>query len=280
MNNYAKIPFIKMHGSGNDFVIIDCRVNLHPKVDLIRIADRKRGVGCDQTIFIYPSTTETCKIKIFNPDGSRAEMCGNAVRCIFWLITSDESPTASIELKNRVVLGTRLCDGQIKVNMGKPLFNWQDIPLSEPQNTLNLNLDIGCLKSPTATNIGNPHVTYFVDDVNSIPFEILAPLIETHPLFPNRVNVSIVTVLNNDEIVVRIWERGTGITESCGSAACATLIAAIRKGLITNSRAKIRLPGGDLTVEFDGECVYKTGDAVLVFTGEYIQEPDAIESVQ
>lgn len=268
-----------MHGTGNDFIIIDCRVILYHNVNVVRIADRKRGIGCDQTIFMYPSTTETCKIEIFNPDGSRAEMCGNAVRCIFWLITSDNSPTASIELTNRTVFGERLCDGQIRVNMGKPLFDWKDIPLSEPQNTLDLKLEIGCLKSPIATNIGNPHVTFFVDDLNSIPFEDLAPLIENHPLFPNRVNVSIAQILKNNEIMVRIWERGTGITESCGSAACAALIAAIRRGLITNNKAKIKLPGGDLIVEFDGECVYKTGDAVLVFTGDYIQDLESVKKV-
>ncbi|XP_037035075.1 diaminopimelate epimerase-like [Bradysia coprophila] len=272
MNNSIKIPFIKMHGTGNDFVIIDCREHIYPNNDVIRIADRKRGIGCDQTIFIYSSGTQTCKIEIFNPDGSMAEMCGNAVRCIFWLITSDKSPHASIQLSNRVVYGERLCDGQIKVNMGKPLTHWQDIPLLEPQNTLTINLDIGDLKSPTATNIGNPHLTYFVDDVNSVPFEKVAPLIENHSLFPNRINVSIAQVLNGNEIRVRIWERGTGITESCGSAACATLIAAIRRGLVQNNKAKIRLPGGDLMVEFDGDCVYKTGDAVLVFEGKYIQQ--------
>lgn len=266
-----------MHGTGNDFVIIDCRTVFYPNIDVIRIADRKRGIGCDQTIIMYPSTAQTCRIEIFNPDGSTAEMCGNAVRCIFWLITSDELAIASIELANRTVVGERLTDGTIKVNMGKPLFRWQDIPLSQPENTLKLNLEIGCLISPTATNIGNPHVTFFVDDLDSIPFEKLAPLIENHPLFTNRVNVSIAKVLSNDEIIVRIWERGTGITESCGSAACAALIAAIRNGLIANNKAKIKLPGGDLIVEFDGDCIYKTGDAVLVFTGEYNQAVESID---
>lgn len=274
MLNCMKIPFVKMHGTGNDFVIIDCRENIYPNVDVIRIADRKRGIGCDQTVFMYPSTSQTCKIDIFNPDGSRAEMCGNAVRCIF----SDESPIASIELANRSVHCNRLGNGQIRVNMGKPLFHWQDIPLSKPQNTLSLDLHIGCLKSPIATNIGNPHVTFFVDDLNSTAFEENAPLIENHSLFPNRVNVSIAKVVSNNEIIARIWERGTGITESCGSAACATLIAAIRSGLITDNRAKIKLPGGDLMIEYDGECVYKTGDAVLVFSGEYIQPAESVES--
>lgn len=270
-----------MHGTGNDFVIIDCRTTSYPIIDVIRIADRKRGIGCDQTIFMYASITQTCKIDIFNPDGSKAEMCGNAVRCVFWLITTEQTPIASIELANRTVFGERLPDGQIKVNMGKPLYNWQDIPLSEPQGTLSLNLQIGCLESPTATNMGNPHVTFFVDDLNSIPFEKLAPLIENHPLFPNRINVSIAKVLKNNEINVRIWERGTGITESCGSAACATFIAAIRRGLIASDTAKIILPGGDLIVEFDGEYVYKTGEAVMIFSGDYIQtfESVAVESV-
>lgn len=160
-----------MHGTGNDFVIIDCRTIVYLNIDVIRIADRKRGIGCDQTIFMYPSTiqTTTRKIEIFNPDGSVVEMCGNAVRCIFWLITSDEATMASTELANRTVTGERLCDGNIRVNMGKPLFGWQDIPLSQPQNTLHLNLEIGCLKS--ATNIGNPHVTFFVEDLDGIPFE-------------------------------------------------------------------------------------------------------------
>lgn len=271
MTNFVKIPFMKMHGTGNDFVIIDCRHETsYSNVNVISIADRKRGIGCDQTIFMYPSNTATCRIEIFNPDGSTAEMCGNAVRCVFWLITSHVSSKASIELTNRIVTGERLSDNRIRVNMGRPLYHWQDIPLSHEQDTINVNLEIGELKSPTATNIGNPHVTFFVDDVNSVAFEKLAPLIENHPLFPNRINVSIAQVLAK-EIIVRVWERGTGVTESCGSAACAVLIAAIRKGLIGNNEAKIKLPGGDLMIEFDGECVFKTGDAVLVFEGEYIE---------
>ena len=273
-SNAVKIPFIKMQGTGNDFVIIDCRDRASsalPNVDLVRIADRKRGIGCDQTVFLCPSASETCKMIIYNPDGSQAETCGNALRCVFWLITSKSAVTASVELTNRVVFGERLADGRIKVNMGKPLYDWNDIPLNAPHDTLDLPLQVGCLKSSTATNMGNPHVTFFVDNLRAVPFEELAPSIERNVLFPNRVNVTIAKVVNEREIEVRIWERGTGITESCGSAACATLIAAIRRGLIRNNKANIKLPGGTLTVEFDGENVYKTGEAVLVFAGDYYE---------
>ncbi len=262
------IPFTKMHGTGNDFVIVDCR-NEDYSLNYQKIANRKFGIGCDQVIVLRRSIVATCRMDIYNADGSVAEMCGNAARCVIYLITSEKNRKASLELKNRIISGERVQGNVVKICMGQPLYNWTDIPLAEPCNTLNVPLEVGPLRIPVATNIGNPHVTFFVEDVGGIPLEKYGPQVENHRLFPNRVNASVAKLVNDREIKVRVWERGAGLTESCGSAACAAMVAATRRGYFSGSEAKIMLPGGDLIINFDGKSVFMTGKVKTVFKGQF-----------
>ncbi|WP_339045921.1 diaminopimelate epimerase [Candidatus Mesenet endosymbiont of Agriotes lineatus] len=269
----TKIPFIKMHGTGNDFVIIDARYNNYPNLDYKKIANRKIGIGCDQAIIINHSTKADCMMKVFNADGSSAEMCGNAARCVVKLIISEkDSNYATIELVgHRIISGERLNNGQVRVNMGKPSLDWNKIPLSTPCDTLNLPIELGPLIKPVGVSMGNPHAVFFADDISSIPFEELASKLEKHSLFPNGANISIAQITKK-QINMKVWERGVGITDSCGSAACAALVAAVRRGYIdVNKEVIIRLPGGDLFVELNEDYeVFMSGEVAYVFYGELI----------
>lgn len=270
----TKILFIKMHGAGNDFVIIDARYNNYPNLDYKKIANRKIGIGCDQVIVINSSTKANCMMNIFNTDGSRAEMCGNAARCVVELMISEKGNNnyATIELiDHRVISGKRLDNGQIRVNMGKPLLDWNKIPLSTSCDTLNLPIELGPLANPVGVSMGNPHAVFFVNDILDIPFEELAPKLEKHSLFPNGANISIVQIIKK-QINMRVWERGVGITDSCGSAACAALVAAVRRGHIgVNEETLIKLPGGDLFIELNKDYeVFMRGEIAYVFYGELI----------
>ncbi len=268
------IPFIKMHGTGNDFVIIDVRHNNYSDLDYKKIANRKTGIGCDQVIIISVSTKADCMMTIYNADGSSAEMCGNAARCVADLIISEKGNNyVTIELINqRIIYGERLSNGQIKINMGKPLLNWDEIPISIAYDTLFLPIELGPLKNPVGVNIGNPHAIFFVYDISIIPFEELAPKLEKHVLFPNGANVSIAEISDEKQINLKVWERGVGITNSCGSAACAAFVAAVRRGYIDKKEALVTLLGGDLFIELDEEDnVFMTGEIAYVFYGTLIK---------
>lgn len=271
----TKIPFIKMHGTGNDFVIIDARYNNYPNLDYKKIANRKRGIGCDQVIIINHSTKADCMMNIFNTDGSSAEMCGNAARCVVDLIISEKGNNcATIELiGHRIINGERLNNNQVRVSMGKPLLEWNEMPLSTPCDTLNLPIELGPLANPVGVSMGNPHAVFFVDNISNIPFEELAPKLEKHSLFLNGANISIAQITDDrKQINMKVWERGVGITDSCGSAACAALVAAVRRGYIdVNEEVIIRLPGGDLFVELSEDYeVFIRGEIAYVFYGELI----------
>ncbi|WP_339047225.1 diaminopimelate epimerase [Candidatus Mesenet endosymbiont of Phosphuga atrata] len=269
----TKIPFIKMHGTGNDFVIIDARYNNYPNLDYKKIANRKRGIGCDQVIIINHSTKADCMMNILNADGSSAEMCGNAARCVVELMIAEKGNNcATIELiDHRIISGERLDNKQVRVSMGKPLLEWNKIPLSTLCDTLNLPIELGPLANPVGVSMGNPHAVFFVGDISSIPFEELAPKLEKHNLFPNGANISIAQITKK-QINMKVWERGVGITDSCGSAACAALVAAVRRGYIdVNKEVIIRLLGGDLFVELsEGYEVFMRGEVAYVFYGELI----------
>ncbi|XGA08183.1 MAG: diaminopimelate epimerase [Wolbachia endosymbiont of Xenopsylla cheopis] len=274
-NMETKIPFIKMHGTGNDFVIIDARYNNYPNLDYKKIANRKRGIGCDQVIIINHSTKADCMMNIFNTDGSSAEMCGNAARCVVDLIISEKGNNcATIELiGHRIINGERLNNNQVRVSMGKPLLEWNEMPLSTPCDTLNLPIELGPLANPVGVSMGNPHAVFFVDNISNIPFEELAPKLEKHSLFLNGANISIAQITDDrKQINMKVWERGVGITDSCGSAACAALVAAVRRGYIdVNEEVIIRLPGGDLFVELSEDYeVFIRGEIAYVFYGELI----------
>jgi diaminopimelate epimerase len=256
--------FLKMHGLGNDFVVIDARaapVAMTP-ARAHAIADRRRGIGCDQLILLEPSTLADVKMRIFNADGSEAEACGNATRCVATLLAGP----ARIETLGGL-LNVSASDGAAEVELAEPLFDWEHIPLAMPMDTRDMPVAWGALERPVAVNVGNPHVIFFVPDADAVPLADLGPQIEGDPLFPARVNVNVATVTGPSRIALRVWERGVGLTLACGTGACATAVAAIRAGLVT-SPVTVDLPGGALTIGWSaGEPIRMTGPATEVFRG-------------
>jgi diaminopimelate epimerase len=256
--------FHKMHGLGNDFVIIDAREQEMQLsgAQAAAIADRHSGIGCDQLIILRPSSKAEVRMQIFNADGSEVEACGNASRCVAKLI-GDET---RIETDGGIIIGNATADGAI-VDMGKPRFEWQSIPLAYAMDTLNMPVGWEDLQNPAAVNVGNPHVIFFVDDSAVVELDRLGPMIEVDPLFPEKVNVNIAHI--KDGIVhLRVWERGVGLTRACGTGACATAVAAIKRGL-ANSPVQVELPGGSLVISWqDGENIQMQGPTTYVFAGE------------
>lgn len=263
------LNFKKMHGLGNDFVILDGRENgLELTAEQVRaIADRKRGVGCDLVVLMKHSKNwqETTFCHLINADGSEIEACGNAIRCVAdMLMTEDEVDNVIIETLYGALNCFKEGDKMVRVEMGKPELGWKAIPLAKECDTLHLPLD----GDPAAVSMGNPHCVFFVDDAEAIDLANLGPVLETNPLFPNKTNVEFVQVLSNDHVRMRVWERGCGITEACGSGACATAVAAIRRGL-TNRKVTVTLDGGDLIIHWpeDDAPVSMTGPVAYVFDG-------------
>jgi diaminopimelate epimerase len=272
------IHFKKMHGLGNDFVIIDGRetgVNLTP--DQVRfIADRKRGIGCDLVALIKYSKTwqEMPFVHLINADGSEIEACGNAARCIADILMTKEG-TDNIVIET--LYGSLNCwkekGGLIRVEMGKPELEWNKIPLAEDVDILNLPLNIKGLDNPATVSMGNPHCIFFVDNIEDKwtdkAVEEVGSALEVHPMFPNKTNVEFVEVLSPKHLRMRIWERGCGITEACGSGACAIVVAAIKRGL-TERKVKVTLDGGDLIIDWpnDEAPVSMTGPVAYVFDGQ------------
>jgi diaminopimelate epimerase len=265
-------PFVKMHGLGNDFVVLDARARAFAlEAPAIRaIADRKTGVGCDQLIVIEPPGDKLADafMRIRNADGSEVQACGNATRCVATLLMAENGTRhAVIQTVAGLLDAEALPDGRIAVDMGPARLDWREIPLAKAQDTLRLDLAVGTLAGPVAVNMGNPHAVFFVDDVAAVPVEDVGPAVEKHPLFPEYTNVEFVQVLDRDRLRMRVWERGTGVTRACGSGACASLVAAARRGLADRS-ADVLLDGGILHVEWlpDGH-VLMTGPALVSFRG-------------
>jgi diaminopimelate epimerase len=262
-----RVPFIKMHGLGNDFVVLDARrEQLIPVTnDLARaLADRRTGIGCDQLIVLEPSPKADFRMRIYNHDGSEVEACGNASRAVALL----HGEPASIDTAGGVI-EVRPAEGGIAVDMGMPRFSWQEIPLAYAMDTASLPVGWENLESPLAVNVGNPHVVFFVPDADAIELDRLGPQIEHDPIFPDRVNVNVAQIVNRNAILLRVWERGAGLTRACGTGACATAVAAIRKGLTDNTVA-VTLPGGTLTIAWeDGEPITMTGPAAESFRGTF-----------
>ena len=266
------LPFTKMHGLGNDFVVLDARrvkLDLAPSQAKI-IADRRLGVGCDQILVIEPPQNEDADIflRILNADGSEAQACGNGTRCIAALVMAETgSSSIKIETVAGVLAAEEAEDGNIAVDMGLASFEWQDIPLAREMDTLSLEISQGPLADPVAVNVGNPHAVFFVEDAAAIPLEELGPKIETDPLFPEHVNVEAAQVLADGNIRMRVWERGVGITRACGSGACATLAAAAQRGL-TERSATVILDGGALVIDWrEDNHVVMTGPVATSFSG-------------
>lgn len=268
------IPFTKMHGAGNDFVIIDNRDNDYKTgpVWAKKLADRRFGIGCDQLIVLEASQKADLFMRIYNPDGSESSACGNATRCVASMLMGEKDvQLVGIETKKGVLECVRHEAGGVTVNMGPPKWGWKDIPLSEPRNTEHLGIEAGGLADPVALSMGNPHMVFFVKDVNFVAMRDAGPQLEKHPLFPERANISAVQVVARDHLRAKVWERGVGETLACGSAACAIVVAGVRRGLC-DRKATVSLPGGDLVVEWDSESedVYMTGPVAEVFHGRFV----------
>lgn len=270
----SSLPFLKMNGAGNDFVVFDARripLSLTP-VQLQAVAARSNAEtkGCDQVIVIRPSEKANAFMAIYNADGSEVSACGNATRCIGWLLMRErQADRVTIETKAGMLTATQSGTDQVTVDMGAPKLDWQSIPLAERQDTLHLNLTIDGLTDPAAVSMGNPHVVFFVKNVATTHVATLGASIETHPLFPERVNVSFAQILSEDSIRLRVWERGAGETQACGTAACAVLVAAHRRGL-TGQKADVELPGGTLHINWQMETdghIWQTGAVALEFEG-------------
>lgn len=261
-----RIPFRKMHGLGNDFVVIDARET--PVAMTARraaaLADRRTGIGCDQLIVLEPSTVADVRMRIFNPDGGEVEACGNASRAVGLLLGG----TQSIETLGGIIRSEERTDG-ISVDMGAPRLNWDDIPLSYPMDTLDMPVGWEALENPVGVNVGNPHVIFFVPDADAVDLARLGPLIENDPLFPQRINVNVASLVGPDHLRLRVWERGAGLTQACGTGACATAVAAIRRKL-TGRKVRVDLPGGPLAITWpEGGNIDMTGPAATSFEGSF-----------
>ena len=270
----GRIAFRKMHGLGNDFVVVDLRAQ-RVAIDAAAarvLADRRTGIGCDQLILLEPPRDPAAQVfmRIRNPDGSEAEACGNGTRCVAALLAEEAGDRQIlIETAAGVLEAEAEPDGRISVDMGVPGTEWRDIPLARAMDTLRVDLTRGPLSEPVCTNIGNPHATFFVPDVEAIDLAALGPELEHDKLFPERANIGVATVRDPATIRLRVWERGAGLTPACGSGACAALVAAHRHGLI-GREAAVLVDGGRLDIAWrdDGHIVM-TGPASLSFDGHF-----------
>ena len=266
-----KIPFQKMHGTGNDFVVLDGRKHkLNMTDELVkRLCDRHFGIGCDQLVVLAEPKEADVAMRIFNADGSEISTCGNATRCVADLIMNETGKThVRMETLAGIRTGSRADGGVVTVNLGTPKTGWQEIPLSESRNTLHLGLQVGLLSDPVAVNMGNPHAVFFVRDLAHIKMAEWGAKLEHNPLFPEAANISAVEVIDTSTLKMVVWERGTGITLACGSAACAAVVAGSLRDLCYR-KSTVQLPGGTLQIDWthDGD-VMMTGPVAYVFDGE------------
>ncbi|MDX1703997.1 MAG: diaminopimelate epimerase [Altererythrobacter ishigakiensis] len=264
-----RVSFTKMHGLGNDFVILDGRNEGVPELTksmAAAIADRRKGIGCDQLILL-----ETCKtadadfrMRIFNSDGGEVEACGNAARAVALLHGSPAKV-----MTDGGVISLQPTEAGATVDMGTPRFEWDAIPLAYAMDTLSMPLGWEELENPAAVNVGNPHAIFIVEDCDTVELDRLGPEIEHDPVFPERVNVNVATVVDREHIKLRVWERGAGLTRACGTGACATAVAAMRRGLVLRN-VSVELPGGSLVIEWtDDDRILMSGPATESFRGSF-----------
>ena len=262
------VAFVKMHGLGNDFVVLDARdaplpaQMTPPKAKAL--ADRRTGIGCDQLIVLEPDADADFRMRIFNHDGSEVESCGNASRAVALL-----HGRPAIVATGGGPIALEPHEGGASVDMGKPRFDWEAIPLAYAMDASAMPLGWEELENPFAINVGNPHAVFFVDDCDAIDLQRLGPLIENDPVFPRKVNVNVASPRADGGIRLRVWERGAGLTRACGTGACATAVAAIRRGLAA-SPVTVELPGGELTIAWEhGGAIRMTGPATQSFRGTF-----------
>lgn len=272
------VNFIKMNGLGNDFVIFDGRENsLSLSAEQAAfVAARSEGVGCDQVIILEPSNNADVFMRILNADGTEVDACGNAARCVGRLVAGELNQAGvTIETNAGILVAQIIGSDQVTVDMGVPSFDWQKIPLEEEfRDTRMIELQIGpidapVLHSPSVVNVGNPHCIFWVDDVEAHDLAIFGPMLENHPIFPERANISLAQVTSKNSLILRVWERGAGLTEACGTAACAAAVCAARKKL-TGRNVSISLPGGDLQIHWReaDDHILMTGPVELEYKGE------------
>jgi diaminopimelate epimerase len=265
--------FLKMHGLGNDFVVFDARDSAFAltTAQAKKIADRHFGIGCDTVVVIGPGgAAADASLLFYNSDGQESESCGNATRCVARLLM-DERGWARVKLatKGGMITCADAGKGLVTVDMGEPRLEWQQVPLASAVDTVNFPLDIGGASVPaSAVSMGNPHCVLFVPDAEKAPVTVLGPKIETLPFFPRRVNVEFAQVLDQSHIRMRVWERGAGLTMACGTGACATAVAAVRRGL-AGRKVELALDGGKLQIEWreDDNHVLMTGPTATPFRG-------------
>ena len=265
VSNDRNISFLKMHGLGNDFVIIDSRhkrINL--TADIIRkLGDRNFGVGFDQLGIIQNSEVSDAHLTFFNSDGSISATCGNATRCIAnFLMLETKKDKVDLSTDHISLQALREIDGSVSVNMGLPEIHWQKIPLLKEVDTLFLPIP----GQPTATSMGNPHCSFFVDNLDQVKIEAEGAKIENHPLFPQKTNVQFVSVISRDRLRVRVWERGVGVTKASGSSACAVVAASVRRK-ITGNQVHVDLDGGTMVVNYKDDGIWMNGPTMHVFDG-------------
>ena len=276
----SRIPFIKTHGLGNDFVVLDNRESslTIDQATIAAIADRRCGVGCDQVLILKSTEVPDAYVfmEIRNVDGTEAEACGNGSRCVAALMMEETGKhVLGIETVAGVLPVERDGAGRVTVDMGPARYNWQDIPLARETDTLHVDFEGAPLTDGVGVNMGNPHIVFFLNDVDGVELDTIGPQIEHHPLLPERANIEVVSLLGTDTLRMRVWERSCGITQACGSGACATVVAAHRRE-ITRRSAEVVLDGGSLFVEWresDGH-VLMAGPTTVVFRGEL--DPAAI----
>ena len=270
----GKVAFLKMHGLGNDFVVLDCRRDtMALDAEAARVlADRRTGIGCDQVIVLERPSHPAARVRmrIFNADGSEADACGNASRCVADLVHREtQDPRVRIETLAGLLDAEVLADGRVAVDMGPVRTGWREIPLARVMDTDCVDLTLGPLSQPVCTNLGNPHATFFVGAVEAVDLATLGPALEHHPLFPQRANIGVAAIRDRRSIRLRVWERGAGITSACGTGACAAAVAACRRGL-TDRYVTVELDGGRLDIDWrtDGHLMM-TGPAKLSFEGAF-----------
>ena len=284
--------FVKMNGIGNEIVVVDMRDGVRGKdlpisADEARAAARPEGAPYDQLMALYPPRTPGTDafIRIYNNDGSEAGACGNGMRCVASLVARENGrERLAFETKAGLLSCWRNPNGEFTVDMGRPRFGWNEIPLAEEfRDTRAIELQIGpidrpVLHSPSVVNMGNPHAIFWVDDVNAYDLHRFGPLLENHPMFPERANITLAQIASREHIVIRTWERGAGLTKACGSAACAAAVAAARLKR-TARTVRVTLPGGELTIEWreSDDHVLMTGPAEFEFEGKF--EPALFERV-
>lgn len=268
------IPFRKMNGLGNDFVVLDARVRKIPMNPTIAeaISNRETGIGCDQLIILENDTTADAFMRIRNNDGGEVDACGNATRCIGDILMTEKGVDKVLIKTNEGMLECVRAEepGMITADMGRPNLEWSKIPIAEEMDTRQIELQIGpiddpILHSPSVVNVGNPHCIFWVDDVEAYDLDNIGPMLENHPVFPERANITLAHVTSRTNITLKVWERGVGQTRACGTAACATQVAAVRKNF-TDRKATMHLPGGPLIIE------WRESDKHILMSGPYEYE--------